>query len=142
MIRSIVEEAITIELQRSEHQTRTNRLTERQREITMGTGSFPPPPFCGISAKWKKSYYQKNLNIWKNNRPRNIFSWSCLGVWLRKVHNFRHCIEGQEEYRMFSAESADPSSLKKKCIVSRDNDKDCIVLCSLVYSEKNSRVYH
>ncbi len=35
----------------------------------------------------------------------------------------------------FSAESADFSGLKKRCIVRIDNDKDFIVQCILVYSQ-------
>ncbi len=84
-----------------------------------------------VELQW--SYYQKKLNI---------LSWSFSGVWLRKVHNFRHT-ERREEIEKFSAESADPSGLEKWCIVRRDNDKDFIVQCILVDSEnKNSRVYH
>ncbi len=43
----------------------------------------------------------------------------------------------------FLAESADPSGLKKRCIVRGDNDKYFIMPCILVYSEKkNSTVHH
>ncbi len=80
----------------------------------------------------------------KNNIPRNIYSWSFPGVWIRKVHNFRlkETQRGRKNIEKFSAESADPSGLKKRCIARRDNDSDFIVPCILVYSEKNSRVHH
>ncbi len=39
----------------------------------------------------------------------------------------------------FSAGSADPSGLKKRCMVRRDNDKDYIMSWILVYSEKKKK---
>ncbi len=56
--------------------------------------------FIGTAAKWQKSKrvaIRSSLTL-KNNWTRNIFSWSCSGVWLRKVHNFR-LLKRQGDYR-------------------------------------------
>ena len=86
---------------------KTIELTERRRVSRIFFG--------GIAVKWKKSYKQKRLNIWKNNWPRNILAGGAQEFGLGKS-TISDLWRTRKNIEKFSAESGDNSGLKKRCL--------------------------